>query len=192
MPHCLFQVCQCTHELTVCVLCCFWTIKKKKKKKKKVTKSIFIIWAKDFWYTWNRSFGLGMYYSKTCCINHTKSQNLMCFFLSCSCLYPIHWRQVLSQVWRCGWSSADRRCSNYIWVINNFIAHLGANCIRGFTVLIILWSQRLLFPRNHVQLIASRLETSRAQLKGSSIHFVTTVKALCSCWLGSCGIDLRR
>ena len=37
MPQCLFQVCQCTcqctHELTVCVLCCFWTIKKKKKKK---------------------------------------------------------------------------------------------------------------------------------------------------------------
>ena len=25
--------------------------------------------------------------------------------------------------WRCSWSSADRRCSSYIWVINNFIAH---------------------------------------------------------------------
>ena len=30
MPQCVFQVCQCTHELTVCVLCCFWTIKNKK------------------------------------------------------------------------------------------------------------------------------------------------------------------
>ena len=25
--------------------------------------------------------------------------------------------------WRCSWSSADRRCSNYIWVIKNFIAY---------------------------------------------------------------------
>ena len=33
------------------------------------------------------------------------------------------WSQVLSREWRYSWSSADRRCSNYIWVINNFIAH---------------------------------------------------------------------
>ena len=32
--------------------------------------------------------------------------------------------------------SIDRRCSNYIWVINNFIAYLGATYIRGFTVVI--------------------------------------------------------
>ena len=25
---------------------------------------------------------------------------------------------LLSQVWRCSWSSADRRCPNYIWVIH--------------------------------------------------------------------------
>ena len=36
---------------------------------------------------------------------------------SCSCLCPIYWSQVLSREWRCSWSSADRRCSNYIWVI---------------------------------------------------------------------------
>ena len=53
---------------------------------------------------------------------------------SCSCLYPIRWSQVLSWEWRCSWSSADRRCSNYIWVINNFIAYYGATYIRGFTV----------------------------------------------------------
>ena len=48
-----------------------------------------------------------------------------CFSLSCSCLCPIHWCQVLSREWRCSWSSADgdRRFSNYIWVINNFIAY---------------------------------------------------------------------
>ena len=53
-----------------------------------------------------------------------------------SCLRSIHWSQLLSWEWRCrcSWSSADRRCSNYIWVINNFIAYWGATYIRGFTV----------------------------------------------------------
>ena len=54
---------------------------------------------------------------------------------SCSCLCPIHWNPVLSRAWRCSWSSTDRRCSNYIWVINNFIAYQGADYIRGFTVI---------------------------------------------------------
>ena len=45
---------------------------------------------------------------------------------SCRCLCPIHWRWVLSREWRCRWSSADRRCSNYIWVILNLIAYWGA------------------------------------------------------------------
>ena len=52
----------------------------------------------------------------------------------CSCLRSIHWSQVLSWEWRCSWSSADRRCSNYIWVINNFIAYWSVTYIRGFTV----------------------------------------------------------
>ena len=56
----------------------------------------------------------------------------MFVILSCSCRCPIHWSQVLSQWWRCSWSSANRRCSNHIWVINNFIAY-----IRGLTVSII-------------------------------------------------------
>ena len=43
--------------------------------------------------------------------------------LSCDCLCRIPWRQMLSREWRCSWSSADRRCSNYIWVIDNFIAY---------------------------------------------------------------------
>ena len=42
---------------------------------------------------------------------------------SCSCLCSIYWIQVLSWEWRCSWSSTDRRCSNYIWIINNFIAY---------------------------------------------------------------------
>ena len=55
------------------------------------------------------------------------------------CLRSIHWSQVLSWEWRCSWSSADRRCSNYIWVINNFIAYEGATYIRGFTVYTLLF-----------------------------------------------------
>ena len=42
--------------------------------------------------------------------------------------------QVLSRGWRCSWSSADRRCSNYIWVINRLFAYQDATYIRGLTV----------------------------------------------------------
>ena len=59
----------------------------------------------------------------------------MILISSCSRLCPIHWSQVLSWEWRCSWSSADRRCSNYIWVINNIIAYKGASYIRDLTVL---------------------------------------------------------
>ena len=56
-----------------------------------------------------------------------------------SCLavvfFPIHWSQVLSGEWRCSWSSTDRQCSNYIWVMNKFIACGGVSYIRGLTVL---------------------------------------------------------
>ena len=58
-------------------------------------------------------------------ISRINLQTLFRLVLSCSCLCRIHWSQVFSLEWRCGWSSADRRCSNYIWVINNFIAYLG-------------------------------------------------------------------
>ena len=53
---------------------------------------------------------------------------------SCSCLYPIRWSQVLSWEWRCSWSSTDRRCSNYIWVINSLTAYQSASYIRDLTV----------------------------------------------------------
>ena len=60
--------------------------------------------------------------------------NIFMFLVSSwSCLCSIHWSQVLSQEWRCIWSSADRRCSN-IWVIN-FIAYYGASYIRGLTII---------------------------------------------------------
>ena len=50
-------------------------------------------------------------------------KNWIFFVSSCSCLCAIYWSQVLIWEWRCSWSSANRRCSNYIWVINNFIAY---------------------------------------------------------------------
>ena len=53
---------------------------------------------------------------------------------ACSCLRTINWSQLFSGEWRCSWSSADRRCSNYIWVINNFIAYSSASYIRDLTV----------------------------------------------------------
>ena len=53
---------------------------------------------------------------------------------SCSCLCTIQWSRVLSREWRCSWSSADRRCSNYIWVIDNVIAYKGASYIRDLTL----------------------------------------------------------
>ena len=41
---------------------------------------------------------------------------------------------MLSREWRCSWSSADRRCSNYILVIHNYIAYQCAYYIRGYTI----------------------------------------------------------
>ena len=62
-------------------------------------------------------------------------QTHMILVSPCSCLCPIHWSQVLSREWRCSWSSADSRCSNYILVIDNFIAFSGASYIKGLAVI---------------------------------------------------------
>ena len=76
-------------------------------------------------------------------------------FLVSSCRYlcPIHWSQVLSWEWRCSWSSADRRCSNYIGVINNFIAYWGATYISDFTAIKIhlssQWACKTRMMQNH-------------------------------------------
>ena len=58
----------------------------------------------------------------------------MFLILSCNCLCPIHWSQVLRREWRCSWSSTNRRCSNYICV-NKLIAW-GVTYIRGLTVVV--------------------------------------------------------
>ena len=78
----------------------------------------------------------------------TPSRNTLMFLVSsCSCPCPIHWSQVSSREWICSWSSADRRCSNYIWMINNFIDYQGASYIRGLTVL------KMVCIRNHISIL---------------------------------------
>ena len=63
-------------------------------------------------------------YPKISNTRRTKSPNLDVSRLglqlfSCNILKP----SVLSWEWRCSWSSVNRRCSNYIWVINNLVAY---------------------------------------------------------------------
>ena len=53
---------------------------------------------------------------------HTQPARAPCWRLRpSSFIYIYKWSQVLSREWRCRWSSADRRCSNCIWVINNLM-----------------------------------------------------------------------
>ena len=63
----------------------------------------------------------------------TKSQNLNVSHLVLQLSLPNLLKPCIWE-WKCSWSSADRRCSNYIWVINNLIAHKGAVYIRDLTV----------------------------------------------------------
>ena len=75
-------------------------------------------------------------YHKISNISCTKSPNLIvpCPVLQLSLPNPV--KPGVRREWRCSWSSGDRRCSNYIWVIN-FIAYKGVTYIRGLTVHII-------------------------------------------------------
>ena len=75
---------------------------------------------------------------------------------SCSCLCLVHWSQVLSREWRCSWSSADRWCSNYIWVINKYITHWGVTYIRGLAVNVLAVSYGWHNPPSCVVLYASK------------------------------------
>ena len=77
----------------------------------------------------------------------------MILISSCSCLCPIHWSKVLSWEWRC-WSSADRQCSNYILVINNFyprpvLAFGYCPCLRLCVCVCLSVCQSLACPRDN-------------------------------------------
>ena len=63
------------------------------------------------------------------------------WFASCltvNCLCPIHWSQLLCREWRCSWSSAGRRCSNYICMINTrkayYCLYWRFDCISYFII----------------------------------------------------------
>ena len=75
-------------------------------------------------------------YRKISNIRRARYQNLnvLCLGMHLS-LRNIYWNQVLSGGWRCSWSSADRRRSNYIWVINHLIIYQGVFYIRDLTVI---------------------------------------------------------
>ena len=62
-------------------------------------------------------------YRKISNIRRTKSPNLNVPRLVLQLYLPKLLMPGISREWRCGWSSADRRCSNYIWVINNLIVN---------------------------------------------------------------------
>ena len=82
--------------------------------------------------TWN--LDPFQYTVKSLILDALKPETWMILVWSCSCRCLIHWTQGLCQEWRCSWSSADRRCSNYIWVMNDYIAYKDATYIRGLTV----------------------------------------------------------
>ena len=79
-------------------------------------------------------------YHQTSNISCTKFENLNVFLYGLAVVFANPLKPGLSQEWRSRWSSADT-CSNYIWVINNFIAYWGATYIRGLTVRLNHWSQ---------------------------------------------------
>ena len=62
-------------------------------------------------------------YRQTSNIRRTRFQNLNVSRLVLQLFCPIYWSQMSSPEWKWSWSSADRRCSNYIWAINNFISY---------------------------------------------------------------------
>ena len=70
-------------------------------------------------------------YCKTSNIRCIKSQNLLSRLAVASAQSVDDWRRE----WKCSWSSADGWWSNYIWVINNFIACWDMSNIRGLTVI---------------------------------------------------------
>ena len=67
-------------------------------------------------------------YLKISNISRTKSQNLN----ACCLSLQLSLRNMLKPSVK--WRSADRRCSNYIWVINHLFAYQSASYIRDLTV----------------------------------------------------------
>ena len=125
-------------------------------------------------------------------ISHTKSQYLTnsCTVLQLSLLK--HLSQMLSREWRCSWSSADRRCSNYIWVIDNFIAfkvRIILEVLRCMTVFIFI--MRIPIPKKD-SLYIETVPRSTSWVGVNSLapgrprcHFKTAIFNLVYLWVSS-------
>ena len=126
---------------------------------------------------------------------------------SCSCLCSIHWSQVLSREWRCSWSSADRRCwanrrcSNYIWAINNFnptkvwlmlevLWYINANVFFLFLSKLPLWSPLLPYTSIFEVKLTFDMLTVRGQQHSFSTHGRVFLWKCQSFWDRKC-LDLR-
>ena len=91
---------------------------------------LLCLWSVGYWCPFNNhQYGTHVFivlliktYRKIFNIRRTKSQNLIVSRLVLQLSLPNPMKLVFSREWRCRWSSADRRCSNYIWVIDNAIA----------------------------------------------------------------------
>ena len=115
------------------------------------------------------------------------------FFLSCCCLCAIYWSQMLSREWRCSWSSTDRQCSNYIWVVNKFITYQGVSYIRDLTVTR-MTNTKLInslytesFKKKNVLAFSTILEHWSG--KGSINHSLWKTKAHLSCRVNTMATD---
>ena len=76
-------------------------------------------------------------YRKISNINRTKSQHLDVSLLVLQLYLPNPLKPGVKSRMKMQWSSADRRCSDYIWVINKFTAYWGATYIKGLTVAVV-------------------------------------------------------
>ena len=85
----------------------------------KITDGMVYAW----WITARLSlFRYSRNYRQTSYIRRVKSQTLNVSGLVLQLSLPNPLKPVLRRELRCSWSSADRRCSSYIWVFNNIIA----------------------------------------------------------------------
>ena len=125
---------------------------------KSVTSHFPLSHVEAIWYIYNLWLARYRQVSNVRCtkLQHLKDSRTVLYSHGCLCRIP--WSQMLSQEWRCSWSSANRRCSNYIWVIDNFIAYWGTFCIGGFTVYAVLVVTTLvqLTQQNQSELLNNR------------------------------------
>ena len=107
--------------------------KKTCKWSKEFSLNIIAVWSLPSYASWSA-------YCQTSYISGTKSQNLnvSCLVLQLSLTNPLKpGVKLRMKMWRCSWSSAVRRWSIFISVINNFILYNGATYIGSLMVYIL-------------------------------------------------------